>query len=152
MNLPLFLDIDLVQRITNHPLHILDRNGNLNPSAFIPFCGIGRNMTSMGVFIEHFSFPICRSFRATVLNDQLCYELNPNEYIGQQNLQESLRVGITLVIDNNEDREVTEVSYEKASKVFDNNILDILFQKEKLRTSTIHIHTIGKMLLFHKEM
>ena len=101
----------------------------------------------MGVFIDHFSFPICRSFRATVLNDQLCYELNPNEYIGQENLQESLRVGITLVIDNNEDREVTEVSYEKASKVFDNNILDVLFQKEESRTSTIHIHTIGKMIL-----
>ena len=145
LSLPLlpFLDIDFVQRITNHPLHILDINENLNPSAFIPFCGIGRNMTSMGLLIDKFSFPICRSFKARVLKDQLCYELNPNEYIGQHNLQESLRVGITLVIDNNEDREVTEVSYDKASKVLDNNILDVLFQKENSRTSTIHIHTIG---------
>ena len=91
---------------------------------------IGRNMTSMGLLIDQFSFPICRSFKARVFRDQLCYELNPNEYIGQHNLKESLRVGITLVIDNNEDREVTEVSYDKASKVLDNNILDVLFQKE----------------------
>ena len=140
------LGIDFVQRITNHPLHILDINENLNPSAFIPFCGIGRNMTSMGLLIDQFSFPICRSFKARVLNNQLCYELNPNEYIGQHNLQESLRVGITLVIDDNEDREVTEASYDKASEVLDNNILDVLFQKEKSRTSTIRIHTIGKIL------
>ena len=100
----------------------------------------------MGPLIDQFSFPICRSFKARVLNNQLCYELNPNEYIGQHNLQESLRVGITLVIDDNEDREVTEASYDKASTVLDNNILDVLFQKEKSRTSTIRIHTIGKIL------
>ena len=105
-------------------------------------------MTSMGLLIDQFSFPICRSFKARVLRDQLCYELNPNEYIGQHKLQESLRVGITLVIDNNEDREVTEASYDKASTVLDNNILDVLFQKEKSRTSTIHIHTIGNAVKY----
>ena len=99
----------------------------------------------MGLLINQFSFPICKSFRAKVFKDQLCYELNPNEYINHGNLQESLRVGLTLVIDNNEDREVTEVFDEKIKEVFDNNILDILFQKKDSRTSTIHILTIGKL-------
>ena len=59
-----YLDIDFVQRITNHPVHILDLNDKINPSAFIPFCGIGLNMSSMGLLINQFSFPICKSFRA----------------------------------------------------------------------------------------
>ena len=141
--IPFYLDIDFVQRITNHPVHILDLNANLNPSAFIPFCGIGFNMSSMGLLINQFSFPICRSFRAKVFGDQLCYELNPNEFISQDNLQESLRVGLTLVIDNNEDREVTEVFDENIKKVFDKSILDVLFENKDSRTSSIHLLTIG---------
>ena len=62
----------------------------MNPSAFIPFCGIGLNMSSMGLLINQFSFPICRSFRAKVFKDQLCYELNPN-------IKEGDKVGIHLL-------------------------------------------------------
>ena len=137
-----YLDINLAQRITNHPVHIQGPNGSLNPSAFIPFCGIGINMSSMSSKINQFSFPICNSFRSTVLNDQLCYELNPNDFIGGNNLKESLRGGITLVIDNNEDREVTDAS-DQNGKDFEHNILGVLFEKEKARTSTIHIKTTG---------
>ena len=100
-------------------------------------------MSSMGLLINQFSFPICRSFRAKVFKDQLCYELNPNEFISPDNLQESLRVGLTLVIDDNKDREVTEIFDEKIKKVFDKNILDVLIQNENSRTSTIYILTIG---------
>ena len=28
----------------NHPVHIIDTNGNLSPSAFIPFCAWASNM------------------------------------------------------------------------------------------------------------
>ena len=137
------LDISHIQRINNHPVHIQDSNGKLNPSTFIPFCGIGMNLSSMGVTMNQFSVPVCNSFRSIVLNDQLCYELNPNEYIRGENIQESLRVGLTLVLDNNEDREVLEVSQDNKIKVFDNNILNVLFKTENTRTALTYIKTIG---------
>ena len=33
----------------------------------------------MGVKIDQFDVPVCNSFEATVLNDQLCYEVDPNK-------------------------------------------------------------------------
>ena len=37
-----------------HPVHIIDEEGNLSPSAFIPFCEFGGNMTAMGLNTELF--------------------------------------------------------------------------------------------------
>ena len=30
-------DTDYVQKISNHPVHIVDKLGNISPSAFIPY-------------------------------------------------------------------------------------------------------------------
>ena len=35
----------------------------------------------MGKKIDKFSLPVCNSFKAKILNDQLCYELDVNEVI-----------------------------------------------------------------------
>ena len=40
-------------------------------------------MSAMGVKIDQFHFPVCNSFVSKVVNDQLCYELDPHKYIGK---------------------------------------------------------------------
>ena len=50
--------------------------------------------------------PICSSFKAKVLNDQLCYEVDPNKYKMNLNANE-LRQGLKLYIDTNNDRQTT---------------------------------------------
>ena len=42
-----------IQRVTNHPVHIVNQNGNTNPTALIPFCDFGGNKSVMGVKIDH---------------------------------------------------------------------------------------------------
>ena len=91
--------------VSNHPVHILDENGKLSPSAFIPFCSFGGNMSAMGVKIEEFYVPICNSFKARVLYDQLCYEVDVNEIISKPFTAKDLKLGLVLLIDENWDRQ-----------------------------------------------
>ena len=60
-------------------MHIQDKDGNLSPTALIPFCDFGGNMSVMGVKIDQFDVPVCNSFRPKIVQDQLCYTVDPNE-------------------------------------------------------------------------
>ena len=66
--------------MANHPVHILDREGTLSPSSFIPFCSFGDDMKSMGREINEFHVPVCDSFEAKTRNEQLCYEVDLEKY------------------------------------------------------------------------
>ena len=97
----LYTDNEDSHKITNHPVHIFDKTKkDLSPSSFIPFCDFGGK--AVGVKIDQFHTPVCNSFKARVLNDQLCYEFDPNsyDYAGR----ESFSKGLTLFIDNNVER------------------------------------------------
>ena len=87
-------------------MHIIDEEGKLSPSALIPFCEIGGNMSIMGTRTEYFREPVCTSFQAKILNDQLCYEVDPNKYKMNLNANE-LKQGLKLYIDTNNDRQTT---------------------------------------------
>ena len=50
---------------TNHPVHIQEEDGQLSPTALLPFCEFGGNMSVMGVKIDQFDVPVCNSFRDT---------------------------------------------------------------------------------------
>ena len=69
----------MMQRDNNHPVHIIDEEGNLSKSAFIPFCEFAGNLSIMGVKIDEFQYPICNSFKPRVMNDELCYEVDLNK-------------------------------------------------------------------------
>ena len=56
--------------------------------------------------IDQFDFPVCNSFRAKVLNDQLCYEVDVNELINRRILLKEIKMGLMFMIDHNEDRQV----------------------------------------------
>ena len=80
---------------------------SVSPSAFIPFCDFGGNMTSVGIKIDQFEAPVCNSFQAKLRNDQLCYEVDLNRFSNKDNIQNELDLGFNFLMDYNEDRQVT---------------------------------------------
>ena len=93
--------------IINHPVHIMTRDNQMSPSAFIPFCDFGGNMSAMGVKIDQFVVPVCNSFQAKIMNDQLCYEVDLNKFSDKNNIRNELKLGLNFLMDYNEDRQVT---------------------------------------------
>ena len=69
----------------------------------IPFCEFGGNMSVMGVKIDQFDVPVCNSFKAKIIRDQLCYQVDPNKYKNKIDLKGDL--SLSLFIHYNEDRE-----------------------------------------------
>ena len=92
------------QRVTNHPVHLKERSGNLYPTALVPFCEFGGSMSVMGVKIDQFTVPVCSSFRPKIIKDQLCYTVDPNDYKDKINLENDL--SLSLFVNYNEDREM----------------------------------------------
>ena len=63
-------------------------------------------MFSIGVKIDQFDIPVCNSFQAKVLNDQLCYEIDLDNYSNEDNIDRELKSGFNFIMDYNEDRQV----------------------------------------------
>ena len=92
-----------LQKITNHPVHIIDDNGELSPSAFIPFCQFGKNMSVMNVQLDLFSMPVCTHFKAKIFYDQLCYEVDVNRF-QDKFTEQDLKLGLSMLVDTNFNR------------------------------------------------
>ena len=76
------------------------------PTALIPFCEFGGNMSVMGVKIDQLKYPVCNSFRPKIVKGQLCYTVDPNEYKNRINLKGEL--SLSLFIHYNEDRQIED--------------------------------------------
>ena len=126
-------------KINHHPLHIMDEKGNLSPSSFIPFCEFGGNMSSVGVKMYKFSVPVCNSFKPTVLNDRLCYRINPNDFKSSSFSDIDLKNGLIFFIDHNEDR---QKETEEDSKAVD-NLIGSFVKVHENKQSLIYLDTIG---------
>ena len=89
--------------VSNHPVHILNEKGNFSPSSFIPFCYFGDKF--IGVSIQEFEIPVCNIFRPRIYLDQLCYETNLQDLKDSEKIGKQLEMGLTLVLDYNEERQ-----------------------------------------------
>ena len=104
------------QKVTNHPVHVQDQFGNFSPTALIPFCVFGGNISAMGVKIDQFDVPVCNSFRPKILRDQLCYTVDPNEY--KHKIDKKGELSLSLFIHYNEDRQMEDLeSFEPKIRV-----------------------------------
>ena len=113
-------DFEYTNTITNHPVHILDKSGNLSPSALIPFCQFGNDeISSMGSLVEEFSIPVCKIFKKTILLDKMCYKADINEHIFKSS-SEDLKTGFTFLVDNNFDRQI--ITSTGNSEVLEHNL------------------------------
>lgn len=132
----------ILQRITNHPVHILDEKGEASPSAFLPFCGFGSTMVD-GSKNNQFRFPICSGFKSKLVDEQICYEIDPNLMTSEKKKIKDFTTGLFLIIDENEDRQLS-FSYRDLHVGHDHNSFNELMTTDKFDRSTIMINTIGK--------
>ena len=99
-------------------------------------------MSSMGIKIDQFDTPICNSFHAKVLNDQLCYEINLNEHSNKDNNKQEIKSGFVFIMDYNEDRQVTfeDQAYEENSY----SLIDRMVNSDENDYAVIYLNTFGK--------
>ena len=123
------LEIKKLHRITNHPVHVYDEDGNQSPSAFIPFCQFGDTVKAMGRTSNLVKIPVCNSFKAKLFYNQLCYEVDVKETLklkGKSFNLRDLKLGLSLLVDTNFNRQYS--------------------MKEKKNTATLK-ETIGNKIL-----
>ena len=128
----------------SHPVHILNDKGDLSPSAFIPFCEFGGDMSLLGVRNSNFKFPVCSAFRKKIVHDALCYQVNINNF-KKSFTDRDLRRGLTFLLDYNEDRQLSENVAENAQSMrhHNNNMVDKFVDFRDHHKAMIHIDTIG---------
>ena len=128
----------------NHPVHIMNREKEMSPSAFIPFCDFGGNMSSVGVKIDQFDVPVCNSFQAKILNDQLCYEVDLNKFSNNIDKDKELKLGLNFIMDYNEDRQVTFNKAVGSKKNSGQGLIGKILETSQIQYAHIYFDTIGK--------
>ena len=103
--------------MTRHPPHYVSTSGLPMPSAFIPFCSVGQ--TYLGQQLDNLSVLACDLFLPTVLQGQLCYQLDLN-----MTMQQGKDRGLFFVVDTNVERSIRETegrpyiqSYDKSARL-----------------------------------
>ena len=95
---------ELIQEVSNNPVHLITRStAEPSPSSFIPFCAFASTM--LGQKITNFSFPVCTHFTPTLMEDQLCYQLNISAIEGLPRSDLGQDKGLALLIDLGEKKE-----------------------------------------------
>ena len=100
-------------------------------------------MSAMGVKIKQFDVPVCNSFRAKIVNDQLCYEVDLSNFSDKNNIENELDLGFNFLMDYNEDRQLTldkNISRKEAGLA--NNVA----ASDQSQHAFIYLDTIGELL------
>ena len=128
-----------------HPVHIIKKDEEFSPSAFIPFCEFGGNMNSVGKKIDHFDITVCNSFQPKITYDQLCYEIDLNRFSKDDNIEKELNLGFVFIMDYNEDRQVT---FNRKNKLKVTSLTDRIVQYQDVNDASIYLNTIGRSINF----
>ena len=122
----LVIDKVLLQTVSNHPVHILNDEWKISPSSFIPFCYFGEEF--IGAKINEYEVPVCNIFRPRNYLDQICYETNLQDLKDSQKIGKQLEMGLTLILDYNEERQNYKIipkNTSQAKKVLYHNNNDV---------------------------
>ena len=87
--------------------------------------------------------PVCNSFKAKILNDQLCYEVDLKEYRDSNTkFDKNLKLGLVFFMDYNEDRQVVvEEDYEEN---WVDSWVQVVDHDDDDKKGFIYINTIGE--------
>ena len=128
-----------MKTLSNHPVHILNTNGEFSPSSFIPFCSFGEKL--IGSKIKGFDMKVCNIFQPKLYYDQLCYETDLQELKDSDNVNfmNQLELGLTLVLDYNEERQINYLNFENGS--ISNN--EFIYNLNNGDSMSIYLDTIS---------
>ena len=98
-------------------------------------------MSSMGANNNQFDIPVCNSFEAKILNDQLCYEIDLNRFSNKNNIKNELELGFIFLMDYNEDRQFVDngESTQVEGKSFGNRVV----KSDHENHASVILNTIG---------
>ena len=129
-----------MEELINHPVHL---DEEMKSTAFIPFCSFGESMELFGEELPNFQIPVCRLFRKKIVNGQICYEADLNQYRDRVNWKEALSSGLTLIIDTNDEFDVKNI-LEKINSEKNNTIKSLNVKDQKKKNSfTVMLKTIS---------
>ena len=123
-------------------MHIFDETGSLSPTAFVPFCSFGGDMKLMGTTSEQFDVPVCNSFKPQIRNDQLCYQIDLEDYKNKTNIENQLKEGLLLILDYNKERQMIQ---NNSLKRKNENKKGLFLTSDELNSAKIHLDTISKL-------
>ena len=132
------IDHPNLSTVTNHPVHIVDKDINISPSSFIPFCWFGKGL-KIGINSEMFKVSVCNNFKPKLRNDQVCYEMDPNQLL--KTGQSANNIVLYLLIDENKDRQISVAS----NDVIETKKETFVAADVEQENSVIYLDTIGKI-------
>ena len=137
-------DSSRVAEVSNHPVAIQDKEGNLSPSSLIPFCSFGTEM--LGVEVPNMTFLACNIFKPTIYQGQLCYQADVEKYRKHQTFQ-GKRSGLMMVIDVNSERSVSVENYERENRaqISKQNVYFGNDHEVDVNAAVIHIGTLTQL-------
>ena len=102
-------------------------------------------MSAVGTHIYQLNVPVCTSFEAKILNDQLCYEIDLNRFASKANVHNELELGFNFIMDYNEDRQIT--NNENVIEEENAGLASNFIESDKKNHAFIYLNTIGKNIL-----
>ena len=106
-------------------------------------------MTAVGEYMDEIEVPVCNSFKAKILLDQLCYEIDLNRFSRKDNKEEELKLGFTFLMDFNEDRQIAfkdNNNINDPSSTTNNNLMFRSIVDSDIETASIYLDTIGNFV------
>ena len=123
---------EVSRELSLHPVHLTaDQNGNLPPSALIPFCSYKGDTGPLGreISILH-NEPACERFEPIIIEGQLCYSLDVAKYTKKPAML-GKRKGLFLLLDPN--------PYQ-----FEKNGLGVEIEGNDKQSFKVFIHTLAQ--------
>ena len=99
-------------------------------------------MLVMGIKIEQFDNPVCNCFKARVLNDQLCYEVDLENFKNPGKLYLQLKLGLVFFMDYNEDKQVRFENSSKGEATL--SMGQAIDGSNENENAIIYLNTVGK--------
>ena len=104
-------------------------------------------MDLFGEKISKFQVPVCNLFREKIVRGQVCYEADLSQYKDNfTNWEEALQIGLTLIVDTNDEYDVRNLLIENNNNS-SNGIIKSLTAYKKTEDDDsfiIHLKTISR--------
>ena len=135
-------DMQTAASMSNHPVAIYDEQGQIQPSAFVPFCSFGAKM--IGSKVPNMTFPVCNISEPTVFEGRLCYKINVEKRSGRT-VFEGKESGLMLLIDVNSERSIDITTHVEDSG--NQSVTDVYLGRARMKNknlASIHIGTLAQ--------
>ena len=133
--------------LLNHPVHILDDDENLSPSAFIPFCSFQGSPDLLSKDYGNFSLPVCSSFKRKILDGKICYQIDVKTIINETTAAGLQKGGLSLLVDTNTEYNLYRLLRMTPEEEIFDDFTEEFFEAEESEEIMIHIETISKTIL-----